>query len=725
MEIPVAVKAAKYLMLLSALSLQFSCKQNGSVKMENKLRNEKSPYLLQHAKNPVHWYPWGEEAFNRAKKENKLILLSIGYSTCHWCHVMEKESFEKEDVAAILNKYYVSIKVDREERPDVDNLYMGLAQALGVGGGWPLNLFLTPDQVPFTGGTYFPPEDAYGKRSFKYVLQTVAKMWESEPQKILDTEKGVLKYINQKNEVTPTAVNIEALHQKAILEKASMYEPAYGGFSSAPKFPMGHALSYLILLEKRNPDKVLLNRITHTLDNMASAGLYDQIGGGFHRYSTDREWLVPHFEKMLYDQALLITAYANAYSNTLNSRYAEIVAETIEYLRRDMLDEKGGFYSAEDADSEGEEGTFYLWEISELKELVPENIGMLMDWFDIKEHGNFEGKNILTRKHTIRWLAEKYGKDEDGLKAKIKEMNSRLLAARSQRIRPHLDDKILTDWNGLVISALSKAAQALPDSLGDIYKKENSLNMAKNAAEFVLKELRDKDNRLLKSYRQGPSNIAGFIEDYAFFANGLLDLYESSFEVKYLEEAVATARQMIENFWDSKDGGFYFIPKDGSMLLKNAKELNDGAIPSGNSVAAQVCARLYRITANEEYKNILEKMISFFGPQINTYPSSYPVFLSALDMYYNPGPEIILSGNKENESFKKIWSLVKKYPSINQILIHVPEHSESAIFEIAPFTKQQRVVEGDVTFYYCQNRTCQRPLNSPVDVEEFLKSVAG
>ncbi len=695
-------------------------------KYTNLLIHEKSPYLLQHAHNPVNWYPWGAEAFEKAKKENKLIFLSIGYSTCHWCHVMEKESFEKEDVAALLNKDYISIKVDREERPDVDNVYMGLAQRINAGGGWPLNLFLTPDRVPFTGGTYFPPEDKYGKKGFKTVLASIAEHWKNKPE-------GITEYTQKIKDVlaSPTEKEVGGVPDLAEVlklgaqQKLQSYESTYGGFSNAPKFPMGHGLSFLLRDFIHHKDSSVLEKVTFTLDNMASAGIYDQIGGGFHRYSTDIQWLVPHFEKMLYDQALLIKVYLEAYQVTGNQKYLRIVRETIEYLRRDMLDKEGGFYSAEDADSEGEEGTFYVWTPEEMeKHLGIKNASIVMDWYGVIPGGNFEGKSILTSHLSLNQVATKHKLSPEKLKDILTSSKQKLLEVRSQRVRPHLDDKIMVDWNGLLISALSMASRILPEGDGHLVTPALCRKLAVENAEFILKKLVNKKGRLIKSYRKGATKHLGFIEDYAFFSNGLLDLYEATFELKYLKEADRLARDMKKYFWDEKQGGFLFVAKDQEQLIENPKELYDGAIPSGNSVAALVFVRLAKLSNSKEFKEIPEKLVAFYAMELKRYPGGYPQFLQAVDMMVHGGQEFVLAMEKKDKEMPLFLKAIYSSFLPNKVVVHHSAASaKQGLHTLVPFVKNQGRLNGKPTFYLCENYMCKLPTNEVSVAEKLINTL--
>ncbi len=684
------------------------------VKYTNALIDEKSPYLLQHAHNPVNWFPWGPRAFTAAQKENKLIFLSIGYSTCHWCHVMERESFEDEATAKILNQYFISIKVDREERPDVDNVYMNLAHAIGAGGGWPLNLFLTPDKYPFAGGTYFPPEDAYGRPGFKKVLTSVAKIWSEEPDKITSARQSIKDHLDNLAQPTSSKVDAQGLLQSAGAQLKSSYENQFGGFSQAPKFPMGHNISLLLRLFKNTGDNAYLKMATHTLDKMASGGIYDQLGGGFHRYSTDKEWLAPHFEKMLYDQALLLKAYLEAWQVTGNPEYVTVAGEIIEYVQRDMTDKDGGFYSAEDADSEGHEGVFYLWSIKQLEAVLgKEDATLAARWLGVTEEGNFEGQNILTRNSSIKALAGELKMEITVLRSRLNDIRSRLLTHRSGRQRPHRDDKILTDWNALMISSLCMAGRILPE---DGVTGQRAVSMAENSARFILDSLKGDNGGLVKGYRQGPTTQTGFLEDYAFFVNALIDLYEATFNHGYLLEALRLSGEMKKRFWDGENGGYFLSPRGGEALIQNPKESYDGAIPSGNSIAALALVRLAKMTGDSAFINMSHKLFNAFGGNIGRAPSAHAQMLQALDMAANPGQELVLAmlpGAGGARDFLDI--IYREFLPRKVVMLNIPGETPQAVYDILPSLQFKDTVKGNTALYVCENFTCKKPITDPAD----------
>ena len=669
----------------------------------NRLIHEKSPYLLQHAYNPVDWYPWGEEAFEKAKKEDKPIFLSIGYSTCHWCHVMEKESFEDAEVAKIMNDHFVSIKVDREERPDVDNIYMSFVMAMTGSGGWPLNAFLTPERKPFYGGTYFPPGEVWGRPSFKTVLLQIAEAWKSQRDQLLESSHSIttaLKEGMDRSAEKKFPLSVETL-QKGANQYATQYDKTFGGFGPAPKFPRSHTLSFLLRVWKRSGDPRILEMVEKTLQEMAKGGMYDHLGGGFHRYSTDGQWRIPHFEKMLYDQALLAKSYLEAYQATKNERYAEIAREIFEYALRDLRSPEGPLYSAEDADSaedpehpeEKKEGAFYLWKKEEiLKILGAEKGKRFSDHYGIEEEGS-----VLYEAHPA----------EEALS----EERKKLFSERTKRLRPHLDDKILVDWNGLMISSLALGSQVL--------KEPRYEEAARRGADFILETLVRKDGRLLHRYRDGEAAILGTLEDHAFFIHGLLDLYEATFEVRYLEEAKRLCQEMIDLFWDEKEGGFFLTGDDAETLLLRPKELYDGAIPSGNSVAALDLLRLSRITMEKSFEERARQLFDGFSAQIVQTPMHFPQLLIALDFALGPSQEIVIAGEKENQKTQAMVRFLYGRFLPNKVLILHPSGKEGKRIEsLVPFVASQGPIDGEPTAYVCENYVCRLPTK---DLKEFEK----
>lgn len=683
----------------------------GEFKHTNRLIHEKSPYLLQHAHNPVDWYAWGEDAFQKAQKENKVILLSIGYSTCHWCHVMERESFENETTAKILNDRFVCIKVDREERPDVDQIYMNAVMLLTGQGGWPLNIFLTPELKPFFGGTYFPPDGRYGRPGFPTVLEDVARTWEAKPDEIRKGGEQLTSYIAGSH----TEHSGGTLDQK-ILDQVKTYalhsfDPKEGGFRSAPKFPPSMLLSLLMRIHHKNPDPALLTSVTLTLEKMAQGGIYDQLGGGFSRYSTDDEWLVPHFEKMLYDNALLSRTYLEAYQLTGQKEYARITHEIFNYLLRDMSDAQGGFYSAEDADSEGHEGKFYVWNSDEIKAILGEKEGFVFcQLYGVTDHGNFEhGQSILHLKADLLSCLEVFGKDAVWWKTAVEKV----LAIRSKRVRPHLDDKILTAWNSLMISSLALGYQVLGDA--------RYLEAAEKASSFISKNL-FKDRRLLASYRQGPSDIQGYIDDYAFFQAAQLDLYESTFNNDYLKKAISLEKDMARLFWDEKAGAYYFNgsdQKDQNRLLTRTKEAYDGVIPSGNSMGALSLYRLAEFTGDKVYRDKADAILKYFSGDLAKSGSNFPLMLQAFQFDFDGPTEIFVVGRR-TESEKVLKMLWKTFLP-NKVLVFAEDRDIKELTQFVPWVEGRQSQDGKPTVYVCKNYQCQLPTTDEQKVLELIR----
>ncbi|MDO8142013.1 MAG: thioredoxin domain-containing protein [Candidatus Brocadiales bacterium] len=678
----------------------------------NHLINEKSPYLQQHAYNPVDWYPWGEEAFQKAVRENKPIFLSIGYSTCHWCHVMEYESFEDEEVAKILNDNFVSIKVDREERPDIDNIYMTVCQAMTGSGGWPLNLFLTPERKPFYAGTYFPKTERYGNPGFIAILKQISNLWKTNKESVLKSSDQVVKVLQTVSEPVTTETLTQETLKHAYEQLRDNYDHIYGGFGSAPKFPTPHNYTFLLRWWKHSKDPTALEIVEKTLDRMGRGGICDQLGGGFHRYSTDEYWLVPHFEKMLYDQALLAIAYTEAYQATGNAFYADIVRGIFNYVLRDMTSPEGGFYSAEDADSEGVEGKFYVWTPDEVMKVLGEKDGKIFcDFYDVSKEGNFEEKNILHVDKEINAFAKLEGIKLEMIQEMLGKARAKLFTVREKRIHPHKDDKILTAWNGLMIAALAKGAQAL--------NEPKYAQAAMRAADFVLNTLRRKDGSLLKRYRQGEAAIPGHLDDYTYFVWGLIDLYEATFEVKYLKTALELNKLMIDDFWDEKGSDFFFSGKRNEQLIAQTKEIYDGATPSGNSVAFLNNLRLSRMTGNPDLANISGQLMRTFAETVNNYPSGYAQFLCALDFALGTTREIVIAGESGSDDTKQILMEIRKRFLPGKVIILHPEKDKS-IEGIIGFVKEQKAMDGKATAYICENYACKAPTNDMNQIKKIL-----
>jgi len=742
------------LMLVSLMSGCQSNEQQESIVPEtpkevkqasNRLIHEKSPYLLQHADNPVDWYPWGDEAFEKAKKEDKPIFLSIGYSTCHWCHVMEHESFEDPIVSSKINEYFIPIKVDREERPDIDNIYMSAVMAMTGRGGWPLTVVLTHDKKPFFGGTYFPPYAKWGSPGLMDVMESIHNTWTNNREKVFETSSQLTDMLIQRatNDAQAGPLSPDVL-QNSFRQLNSSYDSAYGGFGSSPKFPTSHNLSLLLRHWKRASEPKALEIVEKTLKAMAAGGMYDHIGGGFHRYATDRQWQIPHFEKMLYDQAILSRTYLEAYQITKNEFYADITREVFDYVLRDLHHAKGGFYSAEDADSldpdefknitpdpnqshEKKEGSFYLWREAEIDELLDKVDTQVFKYhFGIKPdgnahsdpHGEFIGKNIVFVEHNIDATATKFGKTREEIVTSLGRSKKILFDVRNQRPHSHLDDKVLVDWNGLMIASLAFGAKVLDEP--------KYLEAAQKATDFIIDNLVTNDGRLLHRYRDGESAIMGTIEDYAFFIHGLIELYEATFKIKYLDLARQLSDGMIELFWDEENGGFFFTADDAEKLLYRQKEIYDGAIPSGNSFAALNLVRLYHITLDAKWNKNLEQLFKTFSSDLSARPSAYAQMMIAFDYALGPSQEIVLSGAKNNDTLLQMHKSIYDYFIPNRIILHRPDsdHKVKELLSISPFVENQRALNAKATAYVCENHVCKLPVQDVAALQEILKGLS-
>ncbi len=672
----------------------------------NRLASEKSPYLLQHAHNPVDWFPWGDEAFAKARGEDKMIFLSIGYSTCHWCHVMERESFENPEVAALLNDLFVPVKVDREERPDIDHLYMGAVQAMTGSGGWPLSVFLTPEGKPVTGGTYFPPEDKWGRPGMKTILPRVAQTWKEKKEEMGRAGEellGLLKDRPQQGE----AAAVSEITAKAFYQFVNNFDPEHGGFGSAPKFPRSHEISFLLRYHYRHKDPDSLRMVRRTLDKMAGGGIYDHLGGGFARYSTDAEWLVPHFEKMMYDQAMISRTYLEAYQAAGEAAYAEVARDIFRYVLRDMTGPEGGFYSAEDADSEGEEGKFYVWRPEEITQIVgPQQAALFNDFYGITDEGNFE--HAASIPHVSRSLAEfckERNLKEEAVKPVLALIREKLFEARKKRVPPGKDDKILTSWNAMMISSLCLGAQALGD--------KKYADAAARAAMFILTSLQN-DGRLLRSYREGKAGIPAFQEDYAEFSAALLDLYQTTFELKWLEESVRLAEEMVRLFWDGENGGFFYAA-EGNGLLVRTKEYYDGATPSGNSTAVLLLLKLARMTGKKLFEETAAKLAEVRRPALSAHPAAYTHFLAALDFAEAEAQEAVFAGGEIEGLYRAVAS--KYHPA--RLMLRKPA-AGSAEFEtfyrLVPFGIFEKMGDAAPAVYICENYSCRKPVTRAEDL---------
>lgn len=688
-----------------------------TTKTPNRLINEKSPYLLQHAHNPVDWYPWGEEAFAKAKAEDKPIFLSIGYSTCHWCHVMEKESFEDEEVARVLNNGFVPIKVDREERPDVDHIYMSVCQAMTGQGGWPLTVLMTPEKKPFFAGTYFPKHEKWGRPGLMEILAQVGEKWKEDRDLLVQAGDQVTEAIQPRPEDLSADKLTAKTLQSAFMQARRLFDGRYGGFGPAPKFPTPHNLFFLLRYWKRNNDPEALAMVEKTLESMYRGGIYDHIGYGFARYSTDEKWLVPHFEKMLYDNALLALAYIEGFQVTGRNLYARVAKEIFTYILRDMTSPEGGFYSAEDADSEGEEGKFYVWTPAEIKGILGERDGEhYCRLFDITPEGNFEGRSIPNLISAPPFdAAGEVGLEPGESTDSIELQRKKLFDARARRVYPYKDDKILTSWNGLMIAALARGAAVFDDV---VYGEA-----AARATEFIFQRMRREDGRLLARYRDGESAYPAYLDDYAFFTWGLLELYQATFEFSYLERALDLAGQMIKLFWDKENGGFFFTGMDAEQLISRPKEIYDGAMPSGNSAALHTLLRLARLTGNTDLAETAEKQITVFACRVGQYPWGYTHFLSGLDFMLGPSREIVIAGEAGDADTEAMFSAIRRFflPE-TAVVFHPPGDAGKKIEKAAPFVKEQLPVNGRTTAYVCRNYACRAPVTDLEGLIELLET---
>ena len=676
----------------------------------NRLADEQSPYLLQHANNPVDWYPWGEEAFKKAKELDRPIFLSIGYSTCHWCHVMEHESFEDDSVAKLLNDGFISIKVDREELPEIDHVYMTVCQAMTGGGGWPLTIVMTPAKEPFFAGTYFPKDKRGGRSGLFQILPMITDAWTSKRQDIMTSVGQVKNYLDQLNS-KPAGNNFSTeLINKAYDQFRNGFDEEYGGFFKAPKFPSPHNLIFLMRYHHSFDNKIALEMATKTLKQMRLGGIYDHIGFGFHRYSTDRHWLVPHFEKMLYDQAMIAMAYTEAYHITGEDIFAQTANEIFTYVLRDMTASEGGFFSAEDADSEGEEGKFYVWTEQEIKEVLGENYGKeFNDIFSITTPGNYKDESSGKQTRLNIPHLNNYNSNENN---DLDSAREKLFDIREKRIHPLKDDKILTDWNGLMIAALAKAAIVL--------NEPGYLDAAEKAAKFVLHSI-SKGERLLKRYRNGVAALDAHLDDYAFMAWGLLELYEATFSTKYLSQALDLMNIMVEDFWDDKNGGFFLGSDQSEKLIVRSKTAYDGAIPSGNSVAVMNMVKLTRITGNTKWAELAEKTMRAFSEDVNRTPTGYTLMLTGFMFDTQNSKEIVIVGDSRNRNTIKFLHTIRtSYAPHKVLLFKDTSVSENRLEQLANWTSTQNSINGKPTAYVCKNFACNQPTS---DIQTALSFI--
>ncbi len=702
----------------------------------NRLAKEKSPYLLQHQHNPVDWFPWGQEAFDKARRENKPIFLSIGYSTCHWCHVMAHESFENPEIAKLMNELFVNIKVDREERPDVDKVYMTYVQATTGSGGWPMSVFLTPDLKPFYGGTYFPPEDRYGRPGFPTLLQHISEAWKKDRANIeanaTQAVDALREYMSSApKDGTPGTDEIDACYNQLVRS----YDDQLGGFGGAPKFPHPVALNLLFRVYARQgadsrDGEHALSMSLFTLKKMAEGGMHDHLGGGFHRYSVDRFWHIPHFEKMLYDQAQLACSYVDAFQATHDSQWETITRDILNYVQRDMTDKDGGFYSAEDADSflehgkpEHGEGAFYIWKKEEIEAVLGEDAAKLFDrFYGVEPDGNapqgsdpqgeFTGRNTLIQRLSVPQAAKLFGKSEAEIEASLAASRAKLLEVRAKRPRPHLDDKIITAWNGLMVSAFARAAQAFGDA--------SYLQSAQRSAAFIHEHLW-KDGALLRNYRQGASEISGFADDYASLIQGLLDLYEADFDVTHLQWALELQAKMDALFWDATHGGYFSTAGEDKTILLRMKEDYDGAEPSPNSTAALNLLRLAQITDSKEYRDKALQTIKAVSEQLSRAPSALPQMLCAVDASLAKPKQIVIAGKSDAPDTRALLDEVSRHYLPNKIVLLADQGAGQAwLTQKLPFLEGMRPIEEKAAAYVCENYACQLPTADVAKLREML-----
>jgi uncharacterized protein len=678
----------------------------------NHLIQESSPYLLQHAHNPVDWYPWGDEAFAKARAENKAVLLSIGYSACHWCHVMAHESFEDEQIAQLMNENFVNIKVDREERPDLDQIYMNAVQMMTHHGGWPMTVFLTPDGVPFYGGTYFPPQDRYNMPGFPRILIGVAEAYRDRPDDIAETGMSLLNELRRLS----TSSRSDAPIETKTLDTAhagivSSYDSVHGGFGAAPKFPPAMVLEFLLRTHSRTGNKEAVEIVARTCDKMANGGIYDHLGGGFHRYSTDAKWLVPHFEKMLYDNALLSRLYLHYFQQTFSQSARNTAEGILDYVLREMTDPTGGFYSTQDADSEGHEGKFFVWDLKEIHTILPDaDAALFCAYYNVTDTGNFEGKNILNVTTSLEEVARKNSVSVSQLQESLERSRRKLFDHRETRVKPDRDKKILTSWNGLMLASFSEA--------GVILDRPDYTDAARRNAEFVLTNLR-RDGLLLRTYKDGVAKFNAYLEDYAFLVDGLITLFETTGELRWLKESQVLTERMIKEFWDDDNGGFFFTGKSHENLIVRSKDYFDNATPSGNSVAALVLLRLAVLLNKENYRNLAITIFREISDSARRYPSGFGYALSAIDFFLSTPKEVAIVGKDArdiNPLLREVW---RKYLP-NKVVAPGRENDAEAA-SLVPLLENRDSVRGSATAYVCEGYACQLPVQ---DVQALAAQLA-
>lgn len=673
----------------------------------NRLQHETSPYLLQHKDNPVDWYPWGDEAFQHAQAQNKPILLSVGYSACHWCHVMAHESFEHPETAQIMNDHFINVKVDREERPDVDAIYMTAVQAMTGGGGWPMTVFLLPDRRPFYGGTYFPPEPRPGYPSFRQLLHSVHNAYHNHLDDLHQSAEELTSILQR--DVMNIGGDVDALNADllaaAVNKQAGAFDKQHGGFGGAPKFPQPMSLEFLLRHTSTAPDPAVLDSVTFTLRKMAQGGIYDQIGGGFARYSVDAEWLIPHFEKMLYDNAQLSRVYLHAWQVTGDEFYRRIAVEIYDYLLREMLSPDGGFYSATDADSEGEEGKFFVWTLDELRDLLTtDDYQLAVAYWGMTTTGNFEGKNILYIAHDDPTIADRFGLTIDELHARIDEIKHTLYARRTHRIHPALDDKIITSWNGLTLASLAEA--------GRVLARSDYQFIAERCGEFLLEHLITPEGRVLRTYKDGVAKLNGYLEDYAYVIDGMIELYQTTFDEKWFDVAVKLANNALAHF-AAPDSGFYDTSDDHEQLITRPRELTDNATPSGNNMLATQLLRLHAYTGDARYRQAAQNILKQLVNALREYPQAFGQALIAIDLWVHGIDEVaIITGTDADPLLAVLTSAYR--PRV--VIASKADGERSNI----PLLQDRPARDGRATAYVCRQFVCQLPVTTPDELKEQL-----
>jgi hypothetical protein len=677
--------------------------------MSNRLTNETSPYLLQHKDNPVDWYPWSEAAFARAKAEDKPVFLSIGYSSCHWCHVMERESFEDEGIASLMNELFVNIKVDREERPEIDSIYMNAVQTMTGHGGWPMSMFLTPAGEPFYAGTYYPPDDRNGMPGFPRVLRAIADAYRNRKEEVHATTQQIVQHLTAQSESSASAEPLTRdIFEGAYRTLAPGFDAQEGGFGRAPKFPQPMTYEFLLRYWRSAGDRRALQMVELTLQKMARGGMYDQVGGGFHRYATDARWLVPHFEKMLYDNALLAQLYLHAWQATKNDDYGRTVRETLAYVEREMLDPAGGFYSAQDADSEGEEGKFFVWTPAEIDAVLGPELGRIVRaYYAVTDEGNFDGRNIVCIPRDGDTIASELGLSLERLHEALDEARPRLLEARERRVPPARDDKVITSWNALMLRGFAEGGAALDEP--------RYIDIARRNAEFLLDQL-TRDGRLLRTWKSGEAKLNGYLEDYAFLIDALLALYESTFERRWLDEAVSLAGGMIELFWEADKGVFYDTGSDHERLIVRPRDAFDNATPSGGSAAALALLRLAVFTGDAEYQRIAVASLRSVRDYMARAPTGFANWLCALDFYLATPKEIVVIGPRDDPATRTLLRTVYERYLPNRAIAGFDSHDEP----YSPLLEGRETLNGRPTAYVCEHYTCQLPVTDPADLSRQI-----